>query len=255
MLDRATGQVMHPVVGPLAEAEALYVGPSRLAERLRGPEPGPLVVLDVGLGAGSNAVAAWRVSEARHGGPGAGDGQLRPDRGRAGARPRAGARARVRSGRPRRRRGARASRRWSPRDAAHDVAAGARRPAGRDRGDAARRRRRYWDPFSPSANPELWSHAAFAALRSPLRLARHGAHVQRGHVDPRGMLLAGFAVGDRAIDRDDGADDRSARSNRDDLAQPLDRRWLDRLRRSSAPLPADAPADAIDRIAAMRQFR
>ena len=43
MRDRATGQVMHPVVGPLAEAEALYVAPSRLAERLLAPSVAPLV--------------------------------------------------------------------------------------------------------------------------------------------------------------------------------------------------------------------
>ncbi len=52
---------MHPVVGPLVEAERLYVGPSRLRERLVDGAKDPLVLLDVGLGAGSNAIAAWRA--------------------------------------------------------------------------------------------------------------------------------------------------------------------------------------------------
>ena len=61
MYDRTAGEVMHPVAGPLAEAEQLYVLPARLTERLsEGGEP--LVLLDVGLGAGSNGVAAWNAS-------------------------------------------------------------------------------------------------------------------------------------------------------------------------------------------------
>src|SRR5690606_23391575 len=62
MRDRRSGEVMHPVVGPREEAERLYLEPSGLRPRL---ERGPLVLLDVGLGAGSNAVAAWRFSELR----------------------------------------------------------------------------------------------------------------------------------------------------------------------------------------------
>jgi queuine tRNA-ribosyltransferase len=34
----------------------------------------------------------------------------------------------------------------------------------------------------------------------------------------------------------------------------LDRRWLERLARSAAPFPADAPTDAFARIAALPQF-
>src|SRR5690349_20990417 len=61
MLDRASGEVMHPIEGPCAEAERLYVAASGLERRLGEPEPSPLVVLDVGLGAGSNAAAALRA--------------------------------------------------------------------------------------------------------------------------------------------------------------------------------------------------
>ncbi len=52
----AHGETCHPVVGPAAEAEALYAGQLRLRERLA-RERGEFVVWDVGLGAAANALA------------------------------------------------------------------------------------------------------------------------------------------------------------------------------------------------------
>lgn len=56
-------ETMHNPVGPWLEAHGLYVIPSGLQERLRGggalcSDQVPLVLFDVGLGAGTNAVAA-----------------------------------------------------------------------------------------------------------------------------------------------------------------------------------------------------
>ena len=48
MRDITTGELMHPIVGPIIEAEQLYVKPSRLKDRLGAGGP-PLVLLDVGL--------------------------------------------------------------------------------------------------------------------------------------------------------------------------------------------------------------
>ena len=67
ILHRASGEVMHPGTGPAVEARELYVLPSRLEKRLSdlpiGATSAPdLVLFDVGLGAASNAIAAWRVS-------------------------------------------------------------------------------------------------------------------------------------------------------------------------------------------------
>jgi queuine tRNA-ribosyltransferase len=59
--DKQTGEVMHPM-GPLQEAQDVYVGPSRIEARLREGGP-PLVLLDVGLGAGTNALAALQIAE------------------------------------------------------------------------------------------------------------------------------------------------------------------------------------------------
>jgi queuine tRNA-ribosyltransferase len=64
--DRASGEVMHSVSAPDAEARRLYVEQPRLAERAR-EDGGPLVVWDVGLGAGTNAmevVRAWEQARA-----------------------------------------------------------------------------------------------------------------------------------------------------------------------------------------------
>lgn len=253
MLDRATGQVMHPVVGPLAEAEALYVGASRLAERLGAPGPEPLVVLDVGLGAGSNAVAAWQASEARSAGraleivsfdrtAAALALALEPEHapafgldGPAGA----AARALLADGRH-------AARLTSWRLVLGEL------PGALSEATLAADVV-FWDPFSPKANPELWSVAAFTALRSR-SAGRATVHTYSAATSTRAaMLLAGFAVGAGPSTGTMGQTTIAA-VDPADLAQPLDRRWLDRLRRSSAPLPADAPTDAFDRIAAMRQL-
>jgi len=57
--DRATGETFHPVIGPAAEAEALYVRQLRLRERV-GACPGEFVIWDVGLGAGANSLTVLR---------------------------------------------------------------------------------------------------------------------------------------------------------------------------------------------------
>lgn len=59
-----SGEIMHSVSDPSEEARRLYVDQSRLARRLRetGPQTGPLVLWDVGLGAAFNAMAALRVA-------------------------------------------------------------------------------------------------------------------------------------------------------------------------------------------------
>jgi queuine tRNA-ribosyltransferase len=256
ILDRETMEVMHPIVGPLVEAERLYVIPSRLAERLAAGGADPLVVLDVGLGAGSNAIAAWKV------------------------------RARMDAGRPlaivsldRTTEAMRLA--MAPENASAfgfegeaARAASALLAAGRhERGGASWRLVLghlpstlsaqpessvdivYWDPFSPRSNPSLWTATAFTALRAR---CRDGAtvHTYSGATSVRAaLLLAGFAVGTGETGETSGGKSTTIAATRaGDLARPLDRRWLERVRRSSAPLPPDAPAGALDRIAASAQF-
>jgi tRNA U34 5-methylaminomethyl-2-thiouridine-forming methyltransferase MnmC len=55
----AHGETFHPVVGPVAEAEVLYVRQVRLLERLRAHH-GEFVIWDVGLGAAANPITVLR---------------------------------------------------------------------------------------------------------------------------------------------------------------------------------------------------
>ncbi|HYV28412.1 MAG TPA: methyltransferase, partial [Candidatus Eisenbacteria bacterium] len=53
-------ETMHPAIGPLAEADVLYVRQLRIAERAA-KHNGHFVVWDVGLGAAANAIAVLQA--------------------------------------------------------------------------------------------------------------------------------------------------------------------------------------------------
>jgi len=57
----AHGETFHPVIGPVAEAEALYVKQIRLVDRVR-THAGEFVVWDVGLGAAANVLTVLRAT-------------------------------------------------------------------------------------------------------------------------------------------------------------------------------------------------
>jgi queuine tRNA-ribosyltransferase len=244
--DRAVGEVMHPVVGPRVESRRLYIEPARLVERLSQPLREPLVLFDVGLGAGSNALAAWQAAAAL--------GEWsRPltivsfDRTVAALALATSAQHASSFGYE-----------GDSLRAAHALIARHVHATGRtvwrlEVGELSVRMRAqaeasadvvFWDPYSPRANPELWSVAAFRALR---RVCRAGAtvHTYSGATAVRtALLLAGFAVGlgPRVSDKKWST---VAAVNRQDLAEPLSVAWLERVRRSSAPFPPDAPARAV----------
>jgi tRNA U34 5-methylaminomethyl-2-thiouridine-forming methyltransferase MnmC len=60
------GEVMHPAGGPWEEANRLYVTQANLEERLKTARSAPLKILDVGLGAAANAVAALECAKTAH---------------------------------------------------------------------------------------------------------------------------------------------------------------------------------------------
>ena len=60
--DKSSGEVMHSVNDPAAEARSLYVEQSKLLSRLAS-SGAPLVIWDVGLGAATNAMAAVEALE------------------------------------------------------------------------------------------------------------------------------------------------------------------------------------------------
>jgi queuine tRNA-ribosyltransferase len=213
------------------------------------------VLLDVGLGAGSNAAAAFRLSESLTESErrlcivsfdvslAALELALGPEHAQAfGLDGSAGAAARALLAEGRYR-GARTSWRLSLGDLRSTLELEPRGSA-----DVV-----FWDPFSPRSNPGLWTCEAFAALR---RVCSEEAtvHTYSGATSVRSaLLLAGFCVG-VGENIATGKYATTASLHLEALRLPLDRRWLDRLARSSAPLPVDAPPDAIERIRGARQF-
>ncbi|HEX3903542.1 MAG TPA: MnmC family methyltransferase [Polyangia bacterium] len=254
MRSLADGEVMHPGVGPLVEAEQLYVRQSRLSERLLAKEGGEidrLVLFDVGLGAGSNALAARSVSEQLAEGARLELVSFERDLGAL--------ELALAAGEPFGWRGEPASAARAL--LAHDVHETARTHWRLVRGDLLEALSHqtlkadiiYWDPFSPRANPTLWTVAAFAEARRAAS-PRCALYTYSASTATRlALLLAGWAVGvGDAIG--DKAQTTSAAVAVSDLARPLDRRWLDRLSRPDVPLPSDAPPDAIARAQLAPQF-
>lgn len=256
VLDLEVGEVMHPVVGALAES-ARYVQSCRLAERLATPVEGaacasPVTVFDVGLGAASNAGAVWRVALAQ---------TSRAVRLVSFERELAALRLALRA-------------EHAPHfgltdvvaDAAHDILdSGEHRHGihhwtliggelpGSLRSAPCAADIVLWDPFSPRGNPELWNLHAFRALRQHCA-ERATLHTFSGATAVRSaLLLAGFYVGFGDATNEKGQYTQAAIAF-EDLERPLDRRWLERVLRSSTPVPSDAPSEALELITRHPQF-
>jgi queuine tRNA-ribosyltransferase len=256
VLDREVGEVMHPGLGATAEAEQLYVTQAQLAARLAAGGA-PLVLFDVGLGAAANALAALRCARAAPAGArpllvysferdlaalalaASVDGAARLQ---WSAADRAAAVALLEHGVH-----AEAGLRWQllP-GCALDALARVPQPA----------ELVFWDPWSPRSNAELWTVRAFATLRKHCAPGAEVFTYSRATAVRSALLLAGFHVGTGALV---GTKETTAAALAPARpAQPLDRRWLARLQRSSAAWPSDiAAADqpaAWLRIAAHPQF-
>jgi len=247
-----SGEIMHPGLGPRREAELLYVEQTRLAARLTDGKPGPVRVLDVGLGAATNALAILRCSQRVTGRPleltslEHDEGPLRLALGEPDAFPlqaeyRAPLEALLEGGEIRL---GRMRWRWPRGDALEQLAIlGATQDI------------LCFDPFSPEANPRLWTEEALGRFRAVLApggiLSTYSAST-RTRVT---LLLAGFWVGaGRAAaaktETTVGSDGPEA------LERPLGRRWLERWRRSTARAPhgAELTLDLEERIRAHPQF-
>lgn len=240
------GEVMHPSIGPWQEACRLYVEQSRLAERLQLETAEPLRVIDVGLGAATNAAAVLRCAL-----------EL-------------GARLR------------RPLELWSLelyleplklalgdpdgfpylvplRPMIEAVLANGTFSDGRVNwtllvGDALERLAEVppsqlvlFDPFSPKANPGLWTPQALSAVRG--RCAEEATLYTYSAATPTrvSLLLAGFEVG---VGWSIGTKGETtvAATARALLEKPLDLRWLQRWERSSARGAHGEPySEALDR--------
>lgn len=243
------GEVMHPV-GPWEEANRLYVDQLELERRLGGRSDEPLRILDVGLGAGTNAVAALARAQAMGArrlrdievvsleidtaplelalGDEAGFPFLAPWR--------TAGRALLEDGR------------WEA-------------PAMSWRlllGDAAERMDEvdgffdlvFFDPFSPDVNAAMWSQRVLRNIRSRLRL-QGGVLATYSAATPTrvSLLLAGFFVG-QGVSTGTRQETTVAASHLELLEAPLGERFLQRWQRSSAKAP-HGDVDGLDVEAAL----
>ena len=238
------GETFHPGVGPMEEARSLHATQQRLVERARELGAGPFVVWDVGLGAAANALAVLEAFRD------------------TGAMPRA---VEMHS----------FDRTLAPLEFALGRAAELgyfegweTAVAGLLRDGAVRCGPVLWrlqagdfrerlldasipvphavlfDPYSPTANPELWNLATFAAVRrrvgdEPCLLTSYSCSTAVRVT----LLLAGWFVG-RGDAIGEKAETTVAASHRDLLAAPLEAAWLGRVRRSSAAGPLLGPGIA-----------
>lgn len=238
------GESMHPT-GPWTEANRLYVAQSRLVERLQQPGP-PLCLYDVGLGAAANAsaaVTAFRslgahrrralelvsfevdleplslALEDPEGFPFL--TQLRPALERL-----------QRDGR------------WTEDGLTWTLLPGDFQERLSDAPAPAEVI--YFDPFSPKANPALWSRRTFEALRRQCREDGPGCELfTYSAATPTrvALLLAGFFVGAGDSTGSKG-ETTTAATRLEALRRPLDGAWLGRWERSGSRAPHGEPLTA-----------
>ncbi len=241
----AHAETFHPVVGPVAEAEALYVRQLRLAERFE-HHTGEFVVWDIGLGAAANAITV-----------------LRALRGIAGSlhlvsfdhtlEPLAFALQQVEYleylagyeqplGRLLREHqvsfpDGRLTVRWNFHLA--DFPTLLAQPAART---FAPPHAIMFDAFSPAKNPAMWTEPLFARLFELLDPNRPCAlpTYSRSTMLRTTLLLAGFFVG-RGHATGEKEETTIAANTLELLEDPLDRRWLERARRSTSAEPLWEP--------------
>lgn len=237
----AYGETFHPVIGPVAEAEALYVNQLRLRERLQ-QHTGEFVIWDVGLGAAANSLTVLRAARelatpirlvsfdntteplefALKNAPALGyfsnyETQARALLDKCGAEFLNGAH-RVN---------------WQfhlgdfPTLLSQSLAAALPKPHAI-----------LFDAFSPAKNPAMWSLPLFTKLFQLLDPHRPCAlpTYSRSTIMRVTLLLAGFFVG---VGHATGEKEETtiAANTPDLIAEPLNQRWLERARRSHSAEP------------------
>ena len=239
----AEKETFHPVVGPVAEAQALYIQQLKLRQRLQS-HADPFVIWDVGLGAGGNVLSVFRATadlacplrvvsfdrttEAlrfalEHA---AELGYVEPYRGPA--------QDLLNHGRAAFRNGAQ--------PALWELQLGDFPGFLRGTPSAPAPHAILFDAFSPAKNPAMWSAPFFADLyrwldpRRPCAMPTYS----RSTLLRVTLLLAGFFVG---IGHATGEKEETtiAANTADLIAEPLDRRWLQRAHRSTSAEPLWEP--------------
>ena len=259
-------ETFHPVIGPTAEAEVLYVRQLGLLDRLR-RHTGDFVIWDVGLGAAANPITVLRAAAAI---PAACrilsfDHTLEPlafalrHTGHlpylAGWEPRLESLLREHH----------AAFRHEAIEVAWEVRL-ADFPTLIAQPEALAFPKPHailFDAFSPAKNPAMWTLPVFASLFRLLDPERPCAMptYSRSTMLRVTLLLAGFFVG-AGHATGEKEETTMAANTLALLAEPLDRRWLDRARRSTSAEPMREPvyrqaplsAESWERLAAHPQF-
>ena len=238
-------ETFHPVIGPVAEAEALYVGQLNLLDRFR-HHAGPFVVWDVGLGAAGNALT---VLQALSSVPGAFrmisfDNTLEPLQFALQHADRLsylhGFEARLKEllakGRVCIETGHVAVE-WELR--VGDFPSVVAEPAARA---IPKPHAILFDAYSPAKNPAMWTQPLFANLFRLLESHRPCAlpTYSRSTMLRVSLLLAGFFVGSGHA-TGEKEETTIAANTLELIRSPLDRRWLQRARRSTSAEPLWEP--------------
>jgi len=234
---REHGETFHPVVGPMTEARTLHAEQQRLVERAAATR-GDFVIWDVGLGAAANAVA---VLEAFAGFAGAAPVRLHSFE--VTTAPLAFAVENAED------LGYLASHRAAVvrlLETGHslDGAIDWHLHLGDFRellSTAPAPHAIIFDPYSPRSNPELWTLEHFTHLFAALDPQRGclWSNYTRSTAVRVTLLLAGFHVGLGAATGEKNQTT-LASNTLELLAAPLDRAWLERVRRSTASAPLRA---------------
>lgn len=249
------GETFHPVIGPVREAESLYVRQLGLLDRLQN-HAGEFVIWDVGLGAAANALTALRLTRSLS--------------------------CNIRLVSFDRTLGALEFARHHKNQLAyfqdyeevvdgllHDGAVtfqdGARRvcweshihdfptlvaswpengPVGisQTRCEMPSPHAIFWDAYSPAKNPAMWCQPLFARVRKHLADGRDCglATYSRSTQLRASLLLAGFFVG-RGVCTGEKEETTIAATTLDLIKHPLDARWLERARHSTSAEPLWEP--------------
>ncbi len=231
---REHGETFHPVIGPMAEARTLHVEQQRLVERAAATR-GDFVIWDVGLGAAANAVAVLEAFASREAAA-----TIRLHSFDVSVAPLAFAVENA----------AALGYLADHRAAVAELLDSRRATAGAvewylhvgdfrtlHEGMPAPHAILY-DPYSPKANPELWTLEHFAELFRSLDPERGclWSNYTRSTAVRVTLLLAGFFVG-RGAATGEKEETTLASNHADLLTAPLDRAWLQRVHRSTAAAP------------------
>src|SRR5579862_1443634 len=241
----AHAETFHPVIGPVAEAQALYVNQLNLIDRLA-HHSGEFVVWDVGLGAAANALTLLqalrdvpckiRLLSFDHTLAPLEFALSHPDHLPYLSEHQAQLRTLL-SYRQSTFQGGRCSVQWQVHLADFPALIESEAAKGLDKPHLI-----MFDAFSPAKNPAMWTLPLFSNLFRLLDPARPCAlpTYSRSTILRVTLLLAGFFVG---IGHATGEKEETtiAANTRDLIREPLDQRWLQRARRSSSAEPMLEP--------------